>query len=53
MRPCHLRFAFWVASVNDFLIFLQYDSLDHISRFSIGRIDKLSVGAVSLWFGRK
>lgn len=37
-----------VAVGNDFLVLRQYGSLDHHSRFSVGGIRKLSVGAVAL-----
>jgi hypothetical protein len=41
-----------VSFANDFLVLRHYDSLDHFSRFSIGRISKLPVGPVPLFLGR-
>jgi hypothetical protein len=41
----------WISLANDLLVLRQYSLLDHVARFSVDRISKLPMAAVSLLFG--
>jgi hypothetical protein len=47
------RFSLCTGIGNRFLVLRQYGLLDHVSRFSVDRISKLPMGAVSLLLARK